>query len=95
MWKGSYLWEQIQKQGSLIADAVPAQTIIEIAGDQRVLIENHRGVITYGRENIAVNVKFGSISIYGHNLELTQMTKEQLVIHGRIQEISLQRREKT
>jgi len=90
MRRGYNFFAQMLEESSV--DAVPGQPIIEIAGDRRVLIENHQGVAAYGREKILVHVKFGSICICGCNLELMHMTKEQLVIHGRIDSVVLQRR---
>ena len=34
--------------------ALPGVPIVELAGDRRVLIENHRGVTEYGMERICV-----------------------------------------
>ena len=92
MWKGNYLWERMMEHAKESADSVPYQTIIEIVGDQSVLIENHRGVITYGKEKVITKVKFGSVAVCGCNLEIKHMSREQLVISGSIQNISLQRR---
>ena len=71
---------------------IPSQPVVEIAGDRRVLIENHFGVKEYGHERICVQVKFGILQICGCGLELSRMTKEQLVISGRIDGIVLVRR---
>lgn len=71
----------------------PGQPIIEVAGDRRVLIEHHKGVIQYGSDQICVKVKFGTVRIQGSCLELSQMTREQLVISGRIDAVLLCRRE--
>lgn len=90
MRKGYNFFAQMLEESSV--DAIPGQPIVEIAGDRRVLIENHLGVAAYGRENILVHVKFGSVCICGCNLEMLHMTKEQLVIHGRIDSVVLQRR---
>lgn len=92
MGKGRKIFEYMIEQSSLDADSIPGQPIIEIAGDRRVLIENHDGVTAYGREKILVKVKFGSVCICGCNLEMKQMTRAQLVICGRIDSIGLQRR---
>ena len=92
MRKRRNFFEYMMEQSSLGPDSVPGQPIIEIAGDCRVLIENHHGVAAYGREKILVNVKYGSVCICGCNLEMMHMTKEQLVIYGRIDSVSLQRR---
>jgi len=92
MGKGRNFLEMMMDQSSLGSESVPGQPIIEIAGEHRVLIENHQGVSAYGKDRILVNVKFGCICICGCNLEMLHMTKEQLVIYGRIDTIGLQRR---
>ena len=90
MAKGNNFFVQMMEDSSM--DAVGGKPIIEIAGDRRVLIENHQGVAAYGREKILVHVKFGSVCICGCNLEMLRMTREQLVICGRIDSVALQRR---
>ena len=90
MAKGNNFFVQMMEDSSM--DVVAGKPIIEIAGDRRVLIENHQGVAAYGREKILVHVKFGSVCICGCNLEMLRMTKEQLVICGRIDSVALQRR---
>ena len=90
MAKGNKFFVQMMEDSSM--DAVAGKPIIEISGDRRVLIENHQGVAAYGREKILVHVKFGSVCICGCNLEMLRMTKEQLVICGRIDSVALQRR---
>ena len=73
-------------------NALPGVPIVELAGDRRVLIENHRGVMEYGTERICVKVKCGILCICGQNMELARMTKEQLVIAGIIRSVTIQRR---
>ena len=90
MQKGRHFLTHVLEESAM--DAVSVQPIIEIVGDRRVLIENHQGVTAYGKEKIMVGVKFGSVCICGCNLEMMHMTKEQLVICGRIDSVSLQRR---
>ena len=92
MGKGRNLWEQLAENSDLPGEAIPGQSILELMGDNRVLIEQHRGVREYSRERIGVKVRFGVIFVCGCNLELIHMTKEQLVIRGRIDSITVQRR---
>ena len=92
MGKGKNFIESMVTQSSLTADTVPGQPIVEIAGENRVLIECHRGVLAYSRERIQVKVRYGCLCICGCNLEMLHMTKEQLVISGRIDSVGLQRR---
>ena len=86
--------ERLTDSSKLNQIAFTGIPIVEIAGENRVLIENHCGVSEYGTTKITVNVKYGSINVCGHQLELRQMTKEQLVISGKIDCISLTRRNK-
>lgn len=92
MEKKRIFFEHMLGQTTLAPESIPGLPIVEIAGEHRVLIENHQGVAAYGQEKILVNVKFGSVCICGCNLEMLRMTKEQLVIYGRIDSVGLQRR---
>lgn len=93
MGKGKHFLESMMTQSPLTAEAVPGQPIVEVAGDGRVLIECHRGVQAYSRERIQVRVRYGWVNICGCNLEIIHMTREQLVICGKIDAVQLQRRE--
>lgn len=92
MGKRRQIWERLADGADLAAEPMPGQPIVEIAGDRRVLIENHFGVKEYSREKIAVKVKYGFVCVCGCGLELIRMTREQLVISGRIDAVSLVRR---
>lgn len=70
-------------------EPLPMEPLVEVAGDRRVIIENHRGVIQYGCTLIRVKVKFGCVSISGTELRLSRMTKGQLVISGWIDSVEL------
>lgn len=89
---GRNFFEHMIEKNTLDPESVPGQPIVEIAGDRRVLIENHQGVAAYGRERILINVKFGSVCICGCKLEMMHMTRDQLVIYGRIDSVELLRR---
>lgn len=92
MGKGRFFLERLTEDANLVAEQLPGQTIVELAGDRRVLIENHFGVKAYGREQIIVKVKYGYVCVCGCGLELLRMSREQLVIRGRIDGVTLQRR---
>lgn len=76
----------------LTGESLPGMTVAELAGDRQVLIEGHRGVSEYCRERVTVKVGYGLLSITGCGLELRQMSKQQLVISGRIDGICLRRK---
>ena len=92
MKRGYRFLEGFTEGMDLPGETLPGQPIVEIAGEHRVLIENHQGVAAYGREKILVKVKFGTVCVCGCNLEMMHMTKEQLVVYGRIVSVGLQRR---
>ena len=84
--------DKLSRQLEQSPEPIPGLPLVEIAGQGRVLIENHRGVCGYGREQINIRVKFGEIAVRGCGLELARMTREQLVITGRVESVNLIRR---
>lgn len=70
-------------------EALPLQSVIELLGDGRVLIENHGGVTHYCPEKIMVQVSFGSVCISGCELHLRLMTGQKLMIVGKIDGIEV------
>lgn len=82
------LWDRLDLPG----ESLPGQVVVEISGENRVLIEHHCGVREYSRERIGVKVKYGMLQVCGSCLELRCMTREQLVISGKIDCIVLKRR---
>ena len=81
-------WEHL----NLLGESMPGQVLVEIVGQNRVLIEHHHGILEYSHEKISVNVKFGVIQVFGENLRLSCMTKAQLIISGKIDCVALKRR---
>ena len=74
-----------------IADTITGIPLIEIYNYNRVLIENHCGIMCYGCEKVQIGMHYGSICICGENLELKRINREQLVVIGIIHGISLLR----
>ena len=72
-------------------EPMPTQTLVEIVGFDRVLIEHHSGINQYSDCCIGVKVKKGQIIVNGGHLRLMQMTADQVIISGCIQSIQLER----
>ena len=72
---------------------MPGVPVTELAGDRRLLIENHFGVLEYGCERIGVRVAFGGVYILGKELSLLIMNSNRIVIDGQIESILLKRSE--
>ena len=85
------LLNKIAFRAELPSEMISGMPLVEMIGCQRVLIENHKGITMYGCREICVKVSYGLLSIYGSDLELARMTRQQLVIAGRIEGISLHR----
>lgn len=86
--------DRLADSGDLRGEPMPMQPLVEIAGDRRVLIEHHHGVVQYSTEKICVKVRYGTVSICGRELELNLMNKCQLVVAGHIDCVQLDRRER-
>lgn len=72
-----------------IGDLFIKKPIVEIAGQNRVLIENHQGILAYSPEEIQIKVNYGKISVKGCQLLILQLGTEQLIVGGVIHEIRL------
>ena len=94
MGRGRMFLERMAQEAENAGDAASQRTIVEIAGGDRVLIENHSGVMGYSTERILVKVKYGCVCVCGSRLELLRMTREQLVICGCIDAVTLHRRKR-
>lgn len=94
MTKGKHWTQRLTDAADLPAEPLPGLTIIELAEDRRVLIERHQGVTEYCRDRIKVKVRFGSVCVCGCGLELSRMSRDQLVISGRIDSVQLCRRKR-
>lgn len=85
-------WNQLADAVQLHGEPLPGLSLVEIAGDCRVLIERHRGVLKYDRQQICIKTTYGCVMVCGSDLILMQMTRSQLVITGKIEKVSLKRR---
>lgn len=93
MKKDRSILQWLTEDPELPGESFPGQSLLELVGDRRVLIENHCGVTQYSRSRIGVKVRFGVLLVCGCDLELARMTRDQLVITGRIGSITLMRRD--
>lgn len=85
--------ERLTDGMDLSGEPIPGCPLVEISGAHRVLIENHLGMTRYSCEEICVKVRYGCISVCGSCLELVCMSREQLIISGKIDQVKLVRRE--
>lgn len=90
---GGKMWlRRMADETGIIQEGIPGVPVVELLGDRQVLVENHRGVSEYSAHKIGVKVKYGVVAICGCDLELKQVAKDQLVISGRVDCVSVLRR---
>ena len=65
-------------------NALKPRTLAEVYGMDRVLVEQHRGIVSYGTERIRIGASYGFLVVEGDDLRLCCMSRAQLVIRGRI-----------
>lgn len=74
----------------LPGEIVAGMSRITITGCRRVFIENHRGILEYGREEIDVNGGRVIIKLKGKELELRSMSDRELLVTGLLTGISFE-----
>lgn len=82
---------KLSDQLNATMEPMPGIPLLELFGYDRLLIENHKGIIYYASDKISIKVKFGVISVLGHGLELACMTGNKIVILGEIISINLEK----
>lgn len=63
---------------------------ILLVGGLQVIIENHRGLIEYTPNRVAVGVTRGQVAIEGEELEIGIINVEEIMVLGRIRALLLE-----
>ena len=63
---------------------------LTIVGFERILIENYRGILEYQEYFVRLNTYIGIININGFNLQLEEMTTDDLLVTGKIDSIDFE-----
>lgn len=88
------LMEQLTIATELTTEPYPGQTLVELFGTERVIIENHKGICQYSDTKICIKTRYGCLSVLGAKLHIIRMSKERLIICGQICEITAERKGK-
>lgn len=73
----------------LPGDALAGLPRLELVGDRELRMENHKGILAYGSEEIHVSGGVFIVQVSGQELELRAMNGVELLITGRIEQIRL------
>lgn len=60
---------------------------ISLCGNREIYISNHRGILSYGQEEMVILIKDYQIQIKGKALCIVSYTKEELTIQGYIRSL--------
>ena len=88
---GAGLLRRFAAGTGLESESFPGLPVVEVVGTERVLIENHSGILSYENSSVSVGTAYGYVCVEGDGLFLTQMKHDRIVISGRICRISLGR----
>ena len=83
------LLERTAEVFDLPGDVVARLPRVELLGDRQLRMENHRGILAYGSEEIHISGGSFVVKIIGQDLELRAMTGLELLITGQINQIQL------
>ena len=67
------------------------QTKITIIAFDEILIENYKGIMEYEEFYIKINTEIGVININGFNLNLEQLTNDDILVKGIINSLDIER----
>ena len=73
----------------LPGDVVAGLPRIELVGREELRMENHKGILAYGTEEIHISGGSYIVKVTGEALELRAMTGLELLITGRITGVQL------
>ena len=83
------LREKTSRLLDLPADGVAGVPKVELLGDRQLRMENHRGILAYGSDEIHISGGKLIVKVRGTNLELRAMNAVELLITGDITGVDL------
>ena len=83
------LREKTAQLFDLPADVIAGVPRMELVGDSEFRMENHKGILSCGDEEIHVSGGIYLVKLSGKELEVRAMTGVELVVTGKIQSIEL------
>lgn len=81
----------ITDRAGLHSETVSGAPLLEISSDDRVLVENYLCVVEYTECLVQIRMEFGMYEIAGSSLMISCIQKDQLVVCGRIDSVTLRR----
>ncbi|MBQ3134268.1 MAG: sporulation protein [Oscillospiraceae bacterium] len=83
------LLEKTVRALDLPVDALAGLPRLELVGDGELRMENHRGILSYGTDEIHISGGAFGVRVSGAELELRTMNGLELLITGHIRAVEL------
>jgi sporulation protein YqfC len=83
------LKEKLAETLSLPKEILLSESRVILLGNSEVNIENYRGIIEYSSCVIRIKTENGKICVSGQDLEIIEITDEDLSIKGRVESIAI------
>ncbi|MBR3860723.1 MAG: sporulation protein [Oscillospiraceae bacterium] len=78
------LLEKLSERLDLPAEALAGAPRVTLTGSDRVLVENHRGLLNYTETELEIACGHGHVRVRGADLLLRAMDERMLLITGRV-----------
>ena len=89
MGRKEHFWGVLADGLDLTGEPAPGISMVELWGSGRLLIEHHGGVLAYCPEEILISVSYGQLKVSGEDLTLSLMTRQRMIIQGKIQGLQI------
>ena len=87
--KRNEILERTAQRLDLPGDLVAGLPKVELVGEREVRMSNHKGILSYGSEEIHISGGGILLRVRGEDLELRAMTVGDLLITGKIHGVDL------
>ena len=87
--KKERLLERTAEALELPGDLVAGLPRVELTGDRELRMENHRGILAYGSDEIQISGGRLVVKVRGEDLELRAMNAGELLITGTLRGVDL------
>ena len=84
------LLEKTAEVFDLPGDVLAGLPRVELTGDRELRMENHRGILSYGTEEIHISGGRLVVKVRGEGLELKSMNARELLLTGAIRAVELE-----
>ncbi|HZK27332.1 MAG TPA: sporulation protein YqfC [Thermoclostridium sp.] len=79
--------EKVAKMLEIPEEVVSDRPKITTIGRKEVFVENYRAIIEFTNEIVKINSNYGVITITGKNMKIREITNEDIIIIGDIENI--------